>query len=216
MRHECWTSQGSLHAVHESLFAMTEQPQMPHTTVCQAVKVSYQLQQAGWSVCGFCWCGIKRWKPHVWWFSEMKKLLNLQQRCSVERPGSIAWCGMSCDFTPVDIFWSTRAVQKVSDLNFFRLNKSSPGSVLHCSCGGDIYAHAWISSCLQTASVAGSRSMIVYVLWALGRLSVIAKWRNELSSVIALNFAKGLAILKLKLFERFNRLSGTMSWVSHE
>ena len=35
----------------------------------------------------------------------------------------------------------TRAVQKVSDLNFFRLNKSSTGSVLHCGCGGDIYAH---------------------------------------------------------------------------
>jgi len=110
----------------------------------------------------------------------------------------------------------TRAVQKVSDLNFFRLNKSSMGSVLHCGCGGDINAHAWISSRLQIASVTGSRSMIVYVLWALGRLSIIAKWRNELSSVIALNFAKSLAILKLKLFERFNRLSGTMPWVSHE
>jgi len=36
----------------------------------------------------------------------------------------------------------TRAIQKVSDLNFFRLNKSSTGSVLHCGCGGDIYAHA--------------------------------------------------------------------------
>ena len=36
----------------------------------------------------------------------------------------------------------TRAVQKVSDLNFFRLNKSSTGSVLHCGYGGDIYAHA--------------------------------------------------------------------------
>ena len=110
----------------------------------------------------------------------------------------------------------TRPVQKVSDLNFFRLNKSSTGSVHHCGCGGDIYAHAWISSRLQIASVAGSRSMIVYVLWALGGLSIIAKWRNELSSVIALNFAKSLAILKLKLFERFNRLSGTMSWVSHK
>ena len=110
----------------------------------------------------------------------------------------------------------TRAVQKVSDLNFFRLNKSSTGSVLHCGCGGDIYTHVWISSCLQIASVAGSRSMIVYVLWALGGLSIIAKWWNELSSVIALNFAKSLAILKLKLFERFNRLSGTMPSVSYE
>jgi hypothetical protein len=28
------------HAAHESLFAMIEQLQLPHTTVCQAVKVS--------------------------------------------------------------------------------------------------------------------------------------------------------------------------------
>jgi hypothetical protein len=28
------------HAAHESLFAMIEQLQIPHTTVCQAVKVS--------------------------------------------------------------------------------------------------------------------------------------------------------------------------------
>jgi hypothetical protein len=55
---------------------------------------------------GICLCGIGSWKPHVWWFSEMKKLLNLQQRCSVERPGSIAWPWMSFDFTPVGIFWS--------------------------------------------------------------------------------------------------------------
>ena len=95
----------------------------------------------------------------------------------------------------------TRVVQKVSDLNFFRLNKSTTESVLHCGCGGDIYAHAWIFSRLQIASVACSRSMTVYVLWALGGLSIIAKWRNELSSVIALNFAKSLAILKLKLFK---------------
>jgi len=36
----------------------------------------------------------------------------------------------------------TRSVQKVSDLNFSRINKSSTGSVHHCRCGGDIYAHA--------------------------------------------------------------------------
>jgi hypothetical protein len=28
------------HAAHEILFAVIEQQQMPHTTVCQAVKVS--------------------------------------------------------------------------------------------------------------------------------------------------------------------------------
>jgi len=45
--------------------------------------------------------------------------------------------------------WTTWSVQKVSDLNFYRLNKSSMGSVHHCRCGGDIYAHAWIFSRLQ-------------------------------------------------------------------
>ena len=39
------------HAAHESQFAMIEQLQMPHTTICRAVKVSYQLQQAGCSLC---------------------------------------------------------------------------------------------------------------------------------------------------------------------
>jgi hypothetical protein len=106
--------------------------------------------------------------------------------------------------------------KKYRTLILSRLNTSSTGSVLLCRCGGDIYAHVWIVSRLQKASVAGSRSMIVYVLWALSELSKIAKWRNELSSVIALNFAKSLAILKLKPFKRFNRLSGTMPWVSHK
>ena len=36
----------------------------------------------------------------------------------------------------------TWSVQKVSDLNFSRINKSSTVSVHHCRCGGDIYAHA--------------------------------------------------------------------------
>jgi len=44
--------------------------------------------------------------------------------------------------------WHTRSVQKVSDLNFSRLNKASTGSVHHCRCGGDIYARALIFSCL--------------------------------------------------------------------
>ena len=53
-----------------------------------------------------CLCGIRWWKPHVWWFLEMMKLMNLLQRCWVERAGLIAWCGRSCDFTAVDISWS--------------------------------------------------------------------------------------------------------------
>jgi hypothetical protein len=39
-------------------------------------------------------------------------------------------------------FSALKHVQKVSDLNFSRLNTSSTGSVLHCGCGGGIYAHA--------------------------------------------------------------------------
>jgi len=35
--------------------------------------------------------------------------------------------------------WS---VQKVSDFNFSRINKSSTGSVHHSTCGGGIYVHA--------------------------------------------------------------------------
>ena len=39
------------HAAHESQFALTEQLQMPHTSVCRAVILSWQLLQAGWSLC---------------------------------------------------------------------------------------------------------------------------------------------------------------------
>ena len=42
----------------------------------------------------------------------------------------------------VCVYVCTWSVQKVSDLNFSRINKSSTGSVHHCRCGGDIYAHA--------------------------------------------------------------------------
>jgi len=38
------------HAVHENPFATFEQLQMPHTTLCQTVKVSWQVLQAGWSL----------------------------------------------------------------------------------------------------------------------------------------------------------------------
>ena len=58
-------------------------------------------------VCGFCLCGIRSWKPHVWWFLEKKKLLKLLQQCWVVRAGPIPWPGRSCDFTLLDIFWSS-------------------------------------------------------------------------------------------------------------
>jgi hypothetical protein len=36
-------------------------------------------------VCGFCLCGIRRWKSHIWWILEMKGLTNLLHRCWVGR-----------------------------------------------------------------------------------------------------------------------------------
>ena len=59
------------------------------------------------SLCGFCVFGIRSWKPHACWFLEMNKLLKLLQQCSVERAGPIPWPGRSCDFTVLDIFWSS-------------------------------------------------------------------------------------------------------------
>jgi hypothetical protein len=48
------------HAAYEILFALIEQLQLPHTTVCQAVK-SILAVTAGWliSVCGFFLSGIR-------------------------------------------------------------------------------------------------------------------------------------------------------------
>jgi len=66
---------------------------------CMAGCESTLAVTASWLICV---CGIRWWNPHVWWFLEM----NLLQRCWVERVGRIAWCGRSCDFTPVDICWS--------------------------------------------------------------------------------------------------------------
>ena len=87
---------------------------MQPMTVCLLWLYSYrchtQLYARFWSwlifICGFCLCGIRIWKPHVWWFLEMKNLLKLLQQCSVERGGPIRWCGWSCDFTLLNIFWS--------------------------------------------------------------------------------------------------------------
>ena len=65
-----------------------------------AVKASWLI-----SVCGFCLCGVRSWKSHVWWFLGMKELLNLQ-RCWVGRTGPIPWPGRSCEFTLQDsVFW---------------------------------------------------------------------------------------------------------------
>jgi hypothetical protein len=53
---------------------------------------------ASWfiSVCGFCLCGIRSWKSHVWWFLVLKKILNLQQRWWVGRTGPNPWPVRTC------------------------------------------------------------------------------------------------------------------------
>jgi hypothetical protein len=107
MRHECWTSQTTLSCspwqsvCHYWTATDVTHSCMPGCETILAVTASWLI-----SVCGFCLCDIRSWKPHVWWFLEMKKLLNLLKRCWVERAGPIPWPGRSSDFTPVDIFWS--------------------------------------------------------------------------------------------------------------
>ena len=71
-------------------------------------------------VFGFFLCDTRSWKPHVWWFLEIKKLLNLLQRCWVERAGPVPWPGRSGDFTPVDIFWSN-VTEHINIPSFFIL-----------------------------------------------------------------------------------------------
>ena len=75
---------------------------MPGCEIILAVTASWLI-----SVFGFCLCGIRSWKSHVWWFSEMKLLLILFQRCCVGRTGPIPWPRRSYDFTVPDIFWSS-------------------------------------------------------------------------------------------------------------
>jgi hypothetical protein len=106
MRHDCWTSQASLSCspwqsvCHNWTATVVTHSCMPGCESILAVTASWLI-----SVCGFCLCGIRRWKPRVWWILEMK-LFNLLQRCLVERAGPIPWPGRSCDFTLLDIFWS--------------------------------------------------------------------------------------------------------------
>jgi len=61
-------------------------------------------------VCGFCLCGIRRWKCHVWWFLGMKRLLDLLWRCWVEEKGLIPWPGNLCEFTLLDnVFYEIKS-----------------------------------------------------------------------------------------------------------
>jgi len=110
MRHECWTSQGSLsHSPWKSICHDWTATDATHN--CMSGCEDILVVTASWliSVCGFSLCGIWSWKPCVGWILEMKKLLNLLQRGWVERTGPIPWPGRSYDFTLVDIFWSNVA-----------------------------------------------------------------------------------------------------------
>jgi hypothetical protein len=103
MRPEYWTSQGSFSCRPWKPVCHDEQLQVPHTSVCQAVKVSYQLLQAGWSVCGFCICGIRSWKYGG--FRDEGTCEPTTEMLSREA-GPICWHRRSCEFTVLDIFWS--------------------------------------------------------------------------------------------------------------
>jgi len=77
------------------------------------------------SACGFCLCGIRRWKSHVGWFLGMKELLNLLEICWLGRAGPIPWPGRSCDFTLLgNVFWDY-----VTDLTDYVLRPA-----LFCDC----------------------------------------------------------------------------------
>jgi len=74
---------------------------MPCCEYILAVRASWFIP-----VCGFCLCGIRSWKSHVWWFLRVKETLNLLLRWWVGRTGPIPCSGKSCDFTILeDIFW---------------------------------------------------------------------------------------------------------------
>jgi len=107
MRHECWTSQGSLSCslwksvCHDWTATDGTHNCMPGCETILAVTASWLI-----FVCGFCLYGIRSWKSHVWWFLGMKEPLNVLQRCRVGRAGPIPWRGRSYNFTLLDIFWS--------------------------------------------------------------------------------------------------------------
>ena len=93
-RPECWTSQGSLScstwksACHDWTATDATHNTMPECKDILVVTTSWLI-----SVCGFCLCGIRSWKSHVWWYLGMKELLNLLQRFWVGKAGPIPWRG---------------------------------------------------------------------------------------------------------------------------
>ena len=108
MRPAFWTSQGTL-SCSPWKSVCYDWTATDATQICMPGCESILAVTASWliSVCGFCLCDIRRWKSPVWWLLRMKELLNLLQRCWVRRTGPIPWPGRSCDFTLLDIFWSS-------------------------------------------------------------------------------------------------------------
>jgi hypothetical protein len=106
-RPECWTSQGSCSCSPcNSVCHHWSATDVTHNSIpeCEYILVV----TASWliSECGFCLCGIRSWKSHVWWFLGLEEMLNLLQRCWVGKAGPITWLGWSCEFTLLGIFWS--------------------------------------------------------------------------------------------------------------
>ena len=103
MRPECWTSQGSLlcslwkSVCHDWTATDVTHNWKPGCESILAVTASWLI-----SVCGCCLFALRSWKSHVWWFLEMKELLNLLQRCCIGRAGPIPWPAKSCGFTQLD------------------------------------------------------------------------------------------------------------------
>jgi hypothetical protein len=66
VRHECWTRQGSLSCspwksvCHDWTATVATHSCMPGCGSILAVTASWLI-----SVCGFCLCGVRSWKPHV-------------------------------------------------------------------------------------------------------------------------------------------------------
>ena len=104
---EFWTSQGSLSCSQwNSVWSDWSATDMTHDCLPECEGIIAVTASCLISVCGFCLCGIRSWKPKVWWFLGMKELLNLLQRCWVGKAGPIPWPRRSCSFTLLGIFWS--------------------------------------------------------------------------------------------------------------
>jgi len=104
---ECWTSQGCLSCnPWKSVCRDWTATDGTHNSMLGCGFISAVM--ASWLifVCVFYLSVIWNWKFHVWWFLEIKELLNLLQGCWLGRAGPTPWPGSSCDFTLLDIFWS--------------------------------------------------------------------------------------------------------------